>query len=254
VFAAAIAATYPPYSSWADAINLTSHSTASVFGALSATTSAPADERLVFGDETKVSNSLGPVTLSGSAGDGVGVVSGSTSATITSAVGPSSIEVSGSTAADAQAGPLEDVSIVHDFSVLTHGSATLDATFTLTAPHLFNTVQTHSGFATAGLAEAAGGIFRTRFDLGDAAALTGTLLPGTYRLSVVLGSFAFADTLSPESESERSHLDLRFTLTPTAATPEPASLVLLGTGLVGAVARRATARRGGRPRRWSASR
>jgi hypothetical protein len=130
-------------------------------------------------------------------------------------------------------------------------SATVGTSFTLTDPHLFDTTLTQDvsqGFGLAMLVDATRGeIFRRAFGVNfeEFGALMGALDPGDYRLSVVMSSFAFAEAThrSSASHSERSSIDLGLTLTPLAATPEPATFALLATGLCGLAARRRASRK-----------
>jgi hypothetical protein len=229
-----LTAAYLPGNVWADPIRLTSQTSLRLFGVLSASApSLPSDELFVFGDVKESSDSLGPVTLDRAIFGG----DGAASATITSVVQPSIIRVSGSTAAEGHEAALPPGSFITDFTVRVDARARLDAAFTLADPHLFDLspvrAASGSGSVSAFLTDVTRG---TIFSVGGGA-LSGTLAPGDYRLSVELASFADASSRFPRSESGNSSIDLSFALSPVAATPEPASLVLLSTGVAGLLRR-----------------
>jgi hypothetical protein len=245
--AVVIAAVYPSGTSWADAITLQSQTSIRGLAVLKTSSGSLFGDTLdVLTDFTAHSQELGPVTLSGAfGGTGFPLLDASLATTMTSVVQPTAIRVNGSTRADAIA-VIPPGNRLTSVEAQASALASSHATFALTAPHVFDASLALDGIAGATLTDATrGDVFTRQASVGNFAsfgALNGTLAPGDYTLSVFVNSFAFASaiTLFPSSsESERSTVDLDFTLTP-AATPEPASVILLGADLLGLIARART--------------
>ncbi len=234
LIAAALVVGLSPTDSWADPITLSARTTLEVLGVEMTTTVNGADGRRA-GNFRDSSESLGPVTLRGS--------TALSAATVTSLVSPSGIHVSASTSASVRVDPLPPFLASHSFDA--RALAGVVASFTLADAHFFDTTLTQDvqdgGFVSVNLVEATRGVIFTRNDAFDfVGPLLGTLSPGVYTFSVGLFSGAFADCtrcVGARTDSERAAIDLGLTLTPLAATPEPASLMLLGTGLLGLMAR-----------------
>jgi hypothetical protein len=104
VIIALLGVMWPVSNSWADPTNLTSRTT--IGGGVNWVVSPPFD-RLLLGDFADSSQSLGPLTLSGSVPltSPIGDVRGSSTATVNSVVGASTIHATGSATATATGTP-----------------------------------------------------------------------------------------------------------------------------------------------------
>jgi hypothetical protein len=187
--------------------------------------------------------------LTSSASTGVGAASAGAASTFTSILAPDSRSLSGAGVAQASVTAPEGSAVAYG-SGQTHFDFLIDQPHTYTFVGAFATGVTGYSVWETYLIDRTSRFFEFREDSAVARSSTGTLLPGRYVL-VVLGratagcgfggesdctsnqaftSFSFDFQLSPETEAP--------------AVPEPASMILLGTGLAGVFA---TRRRHGRP-------
>jgi len=205
----------------ADPINLTAVTT--IDGALLV---VDIDRTVFFGDFSHSTDSLGPVTLS----DAVGSDLRKASATITSVTKPAGFQVSASTTAAAYGPGSGDDPAHFAAEMRARADATYQASFTLTQPYLFvSTLTSPSGaFETGCNASLINDTLQSVSCLHPGV-VSGTLSPGAYRFS--LDGFFGASAFGTAIVASDQQFDAAFALTPVAATPEPVSLLLLGTGL-----------------------
>ena len=225
----------------ADSITVSAHS--SIEGHATIVVSTVNDDEFEHLNFANSSDSLVPITLTGSRCVDPGACA---NATINSVAQPFGIHVNSSTSATANA-ILPPATFITEVFTSTDAAARFDASFTIANTGLFTTAFHSSslghGSVSATLSEATHGVLFSGFDL---AALSGTLLPGNYTLSLSTAAFANAFTVRDfatgvgvsDSESARADAELTFDMTPVSATPEPATLALFGLGLSGAVGRK----------------
>ncbi len=224
-FIAALLVLEPAAHCWADAINLSSFATISGSAAENIIIRPPGDDgHFDLGSFNQSTDSLGPVSLT----DGFPVRAGSLFSTITSVVQPSGIHVNASTSA--RVGAARVSPRFFEDLVIARAAATFQASFTLTQPHRFESLLS----ATDGICAKLTGTALASFSCLDPGVATGTLNPGTYQFSIGAFSNAFAigTTTASDFELSESQFDAAFTLAPLTPTPEPATSVLLATGII----------------------
>jgi len=217
-----------PGNSSADPITLTSRASIEATAVWNVV-SPIIDETMFLRNVADSTASLGPFTLSGSVPEIDGVAS---SAQLSATIRPSLIVATGSVSATAEGSPQPLLGGFQFFQ--SRATASLEVRFTLGEPHQFESSVSVIPDATISLFD----VTRNHVVFGSNSGLeSGVLDAGEYLLGLTAGALAFVDSTGLNNPLSQRQFDVRLALSPTATTPEPTSLLLLGTGSL-ALARR----------------